>query len=196
VALISKTRSFTQNFEAALFGNILGVEGRDLAVIAGVVAVVFAATFFGYKQVLFSTFDGELAAVYGVPVRRVETAFALALAATIVASMNVVGVTLIAAAIVIPPTTARLLTDSFGKMLVLSTAFGAGFGLVGMLCSYWFDVASGAAIVLLATAVFVVVYGATEARTALRGRARRTARRASLMPAVMPAIDGSGHQFD
>src|SRR5581483_410917 len=125
VALISKTRSFTRNFEAALFGNILGVSTRDLIVLALVTAAVVVAVFAAYKQLLFATFDPGLAKIYGVRTEWVETGFALALAATIVASLNIVGVTLIAAAIVIPPTTARLLTDSFGRMLVLSMAIGA-----------------------------------------------------------------------
>ncbi|MGH2530961.1 MAG: metal ABC transporter permease [Thermomicrobiales bacterium] len=164
VALISKSRSFTRNFEAALFGNILGVDERDLLVIAGVTLVVGAAIFFAYRQLLFTTFDLELARVYGVPTQWVDTGFALALAATIVASLNVVGVTLIAAAIVIPPTTARLLTDAFGKMLILSTAIGAACGFCGMFLSYHYDVASGAAIVLLSAALFAAVYAATGVR--------------------------------
>jgi ABC-type Mn2+/Zn2+ transport system permease subunit len=174
VALISKTRSFTRDFEAALFGNILGVTAQDLWVIAAVGLVVAAAVFFAYKQLLFSTFDPDLAAIYGVPTHWVEAGFALALAATIVASLNVVGATLIAAAIVIPSTTARLLTDSFGRMLVVSTLLGAACGALGMLGSYWFDVASGAAIVLLATAVFVVVLALTSARNGARGRRARS----------------------
>jgi manganese/iron transport system permease protein/iron/zinc/copper transport system permease protein len=164
VALISKTRSFTRNFEAALFGNILGVDQRDLLVIGGVTLVIAAAIFFGYKQLLFTTFDAELAQVYGVRTQWVDTAFALALAATIVASLNVVGVTLIAAAIVIPPTTARLITDSFGRMLVISTLLGAACGFFGMFLSYEYDIASGAAIVLLAAAIFAGTYAFTSLR--------------------------------
>jgi ABC-type Mn2+/Zn2+ transport system permease subunit len=170
VALISKTRRFTRNFEAALFGNILGVTREDIYVIAAVTAVITLATFFAYKQLLFATFDPELARVYGVPTHWVDTGFALALAATIVASMNVVGVTLIAAAIVIPPTTARLLTKSFGRLLILSTAIGAACGFFGMFVSYEYDIASGAAIVLLSAAVFASVYAATTAKRALLTR--------------------------
>jgi manganese/iron transport system permease protein/iron/zinc/copper transport system permease protein len=190
VALISKTRSFTRDFEAALFGNILGVTPQDLWVIAGVGLVVAAAVFFAYKQLLFSTFDADLAAIYGVPTNWVETGFALALAATIVASLNVVGATLIAAAIVIPSTTARLLTDSFGKMLVISTVLGALCGGLGMLGSYWFDVASGAAIVLLATAMFAAVLALTSARQGARGRRARALQAPGR--AAAPAPSGSG----
>ena len=97
----------------------------DLLVVAAVTVAVaiFIALF--YKQLLFMTFDPEVAPIFGMRTGRVDTLFALALAATIVASINVVGVTLIAATLIIPATTARLLTDAFGRMLVLSAFLGA-----------------------------------------------------------------------
>jgi manganese/iron transport system permease protein/iron/zinc/copper transport system permease protein len=166
MALISKSRSFEKNFESALFGNILGVTPEDLMAIGLVSAVVAVAVFFGYKQLLFATFDPEIAPIYGVPTRWVDAAFALALAATIVVCMNVVGVTLIAAAIVIPPVSARLLTNSFGPLVLISTLVGAACGFFGMFVSYYWDVASGPAIILLAAAAFSAVY----VLTGLRGR--------------------------
>ena len=170
VALNSRSRSFEQNFESALFGNILGVTPEDLLAI-GVVAIVIAiAVFFAYKQLLFTTFDPEIAPIYGVPMRWVDAGFALALAATIVVCMNVVGVTLIAAALVIPPVAARLLTDSFGRLTMISVAFGALCGLAGMFVSYYWDVASGPAIILLAAAAFGIVFLLTGAKRGLRSR--------------------------
>ena len=106
-------------------------------------------------------FDPELAAVFGIPSSWIETGFALALAAVIVASMNIVGVTLIAAAIVIPPSTARLLTNSFGTMMLLSTAIGVFGGAVGMFISFHQDISSGSAIVLFNAGFFAVVYAST-----------------------------------
>lgn len=122
------------------------------------------------RQLVFTTFDPELAKVFGIPPHWVDTGFALALAATIVASMNIVGVTLIAAAIVIPPSTARQITQSFGMTLILSTAIGAFSGFVGMFLSYEYDVASGAAIVLLSAAIFAVVYLVTTIHRELLAR--------------------------
>jgi ABC-type Mn2+/Zn2+ transport system permease subunit len=203
VALISKTRSFTRNFEAALFGNILGVTVRDICVIFGVTLVVSLAIFFAYKQLMFATFDSELARVYGVPTQWVDTGFALALAATIVASLNVVGVTLIAAAIVIPPTTARLLTDSFGRMLILSTVIGAATGFFGMFLSYEYDIASGAAIVLLSAGIFAAVYAGTALHKVLVTGRERVAEEQprSLTPATntlarVPAPAVEEHVFE
>jgi manganese/iron transport system permease protein len=156
VALISKTRSFTRNFESALFGNILGVTPTDLIVVGVVTVGVAAFIVLFYKRLLFMTFDPEVAPIYGINVGFVDSLFALAMAATIVASINVVGVTLIAATLVIPSTTARLLTDSFARMIVISTIIGAAAGVVGMYVSYWLDISSGATIVLLEAAAFAV----------------------------------------
>ena len=157
VALISRASRVTKNFDAALFGNLLSVSGNDLWVIAGVFAVTVAAVFMLYKQLLFLTFDPEVAPIYGVRSGWLDSLFALILAATIIASIRIMGVTLIAASLVIPPVIARLLTDRFARMLVLSTILGAVLGFAGMFVSYEFDIASGAAIVLLSAAVFVLV---------------------------------------
>jgi len=77
--------------------------------------MVATIIFFLYKQLLFTTFSSEVAQVYGVRTEWVDTFFSLALAAALIASMQILGVTLIAAALVIPAITARLLTDSFNR---------------------------------------------------------------------------------
>lgn len=164
VALISRYRHFTRNFDAALFGNILGVSPEDVIVVALVTLAVAAIIFFTYKHLLFTTFDPEVAQIYGVQTPWVDTLFALMLAAALMASMQILGVTLIAAALVIPAITARLLTDSFNRLIVYSVVIGALTGLIGMYLSYYLDIASGASIVLLQAAVFVVVLTITSAQ--------------------------------
>lgn len=156
VALISRYRRFTRSLDAALFGNILGVTVQDVWVVAAVTLVVALIIFFMYKQLLFTTFSEDVAQIYGVRTEWVDTLFSLALAAALIASMQILGVTLIAAALVIPAITARLLTDSFNRMIVLSTLIGMFTNLIGMYLSYYIDVASGATIVLVQAAVFAV----------------------------------------
>ena len=133
IALISRFRTFTRSFDAALFGNILGVTNGDLIAIVLVVLASALIVLVGYKFFLFATFDPEVARYYGVPTGWVDSMLALVLAATIVVSIQVLGVTMIAAAIVIPPIVARLLTNSFGRMMTLSAGVwrflrdGAGY---------------------------------------------------------------------
>jgi ABC-type Mn2+/Zn2+ transport system permease subunit len=158
VAGISSQRRFTRNFEAALFGNVLGITPADLWMIAGVAVVSTLGILLLYKPLLFSTFDEEVAEVYGVPTRWVNTLFSLILAAVIIASMQVMGVTLIAAALVIPASAARLLTQRFGPLLCLASLLGAGVSVLGMYASYYLDLASGATIVLFGTALFLIAW--------------------------------------
>ena len=155
VALISRVRAFTTNFEAALFGNVLGVTTNDVWVIVTVTVLTALAVFFLYKQLLFTTFDRDVARVYGVRVEWVDTLLSLILASAIIASMQTLGVTLIAAALIIPPIIARLLTDSFSHMLMVSVVVGTVAAGVGMYLSYLIDVASGATIVLVAAGMFL-----------------------------------------
>lgn len=166
VALISHFRSFSQGFEAALFGNVLGVSRADLAVVALVAAGVSALVLWNYRALLFTSFDPEVAEISGVSTARMDALLALILASTIIATMQVLGVTLIAAALIVPAVTARLLTDRFGRMVWLSVAMGASTGAVGIYLSYHLDVASGPAVVLVSSALFAAVF--------LAGPGRRT----------------------
>lgn len=159
VAIISQYRRFTKNFEAALFGNILGVTSEDLWIIGTVAFFAVLLIFIFYRQFLFTTFDAEVARIYGVPSGWIEGLFSLILAATIIVSMQVMGVTMIAAAIVIPAVTARLVTDSFNKMVFISMIIGIVCGVVGMYLSFHLNVSSGATIVLVAAAIFMLGYG-------------------------------------
>jgi ABC-type Mn2+/Zn2+ transport system permease subunit len=178
IALISHYRTFTRSFDAALFGNILGVTENDLLAILAVTAAAFALVLVLYRRLLFTTFDPEVAPFFGVDTAWVDTIFSLILAGTIVVSMQVLGVTLIAATLVIPPVTARLLTDNFTRLMVLSVIIGALCGLIGIYTSYYVDVSSGANIVLVASLAFVAAMlysGARNRLTTVRGLAAQRA---------------------
>ncbi|HEY9891556.1 MAG TPA: metal ABC transporter permease [Candidatus Sericytochromatia bacterium] len=154
VAIISTYRKFSQNFEAALFGNVLGVSPTDLWVVTGVTIVLLGLVFCFYRPLLFWSFDREVAQVHGVPVLAMDTLFALMLATLLVATLNILGVTLIISAVVIPASIARLLSNHFGYMMLISGALGAAISFVGIYLSYHFDIASGASVVLLSTLIF------------------------------------------
>ena len=180
IVLISRYKSFTRDFEAALFGNILGVSVEDLVAIVVVALAAVAVLFVAYKYFLFATFDGEVAQFYGVPTGWVETLFSLVLAATIVVSMQVLGVLLIAGATVIPPVAARMLSDRFRTVLLLSTGLGAAWGFVGIYISYFIDVSSGASVVLVEAAVFALVMSYTNLRPRRVPSPLQNARRATV----------------
>ncbi|MSP78783.1 MAG: metal ABC transporter permease [Dehalococcoidia bacterium] len=181
VLLISRGHSFARNFEAALFGNVLGVTTGDILMIAVVSVVVVTVTFLAYWQFLFVTFDAEVASVYGVKTGVFNTLFSLMLAGSILVSAQVVGVTLIAAALVTPAVVARFMTSSFRVMLAISTLAGALSGLLGVFASYYVDAASGATIVLVGSSLFVLALGYRYARE------RRSGQRAAPSPTELDA---------
>jgi ABC-type Mn2+/Zn2+ transport system permease subunit len=158
IILISVQRTFVVNFEALLWGNVLGVAAADVWVVVGVAVATSAFVFLRYRQLLFATFDPEVAEVSGVRTSRVDVMLAVALTATIAATMNVIGVTMIAAMLVIPPVIGRLLTDSFSRMLWISVGVGTVCGFAGVYGSYYLDWSSGGTVVLTAGLLFVVAF--------------------------------------
>jgi ABC-type Mn2+/Zn2+ transport system permease subunit len=166
IIIISAQRTFVVNFEALLWGNVLGVAPSDVPIVIGVAVFAAVAVFFGYRQLLFTTFDPEVAEVSGVRTERVDILLALMLTATIAATMNVLGVTMIAAMLVIPPVIARLLTDSFARMVWISVAVGTLCGFAGVYGSYYLDWSSGGTVVIAAAGLFVAAFAAS----GLRGR--------------------------
>jgi manganese/iron transport system permease protein/iron/zinc/copper transport system permease protein len=161
LALIKVFGSAGKNADSYLFGNVLGVDRAQVVLVSVVALLAAAVVFFAYRPLLFSTFDPEVADVSGVRTARVDALLMLVLAATILATMNVLGVTLVAATLVIPPVVARMLTNSFSRMLVLSTAIGTFSGFTGMVASYHLDIAPGPTIVLTGSALFALVFLAT-----------------------------------
>ncbi|MCH9639873.1 MAG: metal ABC transporter permease [Betaproteobacteria bacterium] len=154
IVIISQQRTLNRSLDAALFGNILGITDFDLMVIGLVTAATMIMMFFMYRPLLFSTFDNEAAQVFGIKTERVQLLFALLLTLSIIVSMNIVGVTMIAAALIMPAMTARMLTDNFSTMQIYAIAIGIFIGAGGMYLSYFLNVSSGATIVLFGALTF------------------------------------------
>jgi manganese/iron transport system permease protein/iron/zinc/copper transport system permease protein len=187
IALKNKLPRSGKSTDALLFGSILGVSPTDVIVVAGACALVAVIVLLRYRALLFNTFDPDVAEVSGVNAWRTEGLLMVMLAAAILACMNVLGVTLIAATLVIPAVVARMVTSSFSTMLWLSTLIGAAAGGLGMYVSYFADISSGATIVLVGTAAFLVVYAAT-GRQGLR-RAAHMAEHPAPDPAPLALVD-------
>ncbi|HVM07111.1 MAG TPA: metal ABC transporter permease [Acidimicrobiales bacterium] len=161
LALLKVFGSAGKNPDSYLFGNVLGVDRQQVGLVLLVTIVAGLVVFFAYRPLLFATFDPDVADVSGVPTARIDALLMLLLAATILTTMNVLGVMLVAATLVIPPVVARMLTNSFSRMLLMSTAIGAASGFIGMVASYHLDIPSGPMIVLVGTAAFAAVFAAT-----------------------------------
>lgn len=154
VMLINTGHSPIKNFEAMLFGNILAVTDFDFMVISIVTIITILFIFFFQKRLLFTIFDRETAKVYGINTDRVDILFSLVLASVVISAMNSIGVTLLAVAIIAPAASARLLTNNFFKMLLLSSIIGISTAFLGMYTSFYIDSPSGATIVLFGASGF------------------------------------------
>ena len=168
VALLTLYGNKGPSFDAALFGSIIGVADSDVLVVAGTTLFTIAVVVARYRALLFSTFDPEVADVSGVRVARTDALLMLVLSLAILATLTIIGVTLVAATLVIPAVVARMLTNSFSRMLWISSALGAAGGFIGMNLSYHLDVPSGTMIVLVDAAAFCIVLMVTGGRSLRR----------------------------
>jgi manganese/iron transport system permease protein/iron/zinc/copper transport system permease protein len=148
--------------DALLFGSVLGVSPTEVASVTALAAVVGVVVVVRYRSLVACSFSPDVAAAAGLPVRRLEALLLVLLAVAVLAAMNVMGATLVAAAVVVPPATVRLLTSRFAVLLAGSTVLGAATGAAGMLAAYHVDVAPGPTVVLVQGLCFALaVAGAT-----------------------------------
>jgi len=158
VALISTVKTYAMDLTHILFGNVLGVSSTDLFLTAGVGLGVLITIFLLYKEFLIVSFDPLFAATLRLPVETLRTLMLVLLALTIVVSLQTVGVGLVTAMLVTPGATAYLLSKRLSTMMVISAAVGAISSISGLYLSFYINVASGAAVVLIATGIFVLAY--------------------------------------
>lgn len=156
VALMAGTPDYRQNLLGYLFGNILLVQDGDLVFAAILVGTSIAVTLLFFKELLFISVDEETARAAGLPAARLRYLLLTLIAVTIVSAIKVVGIILVSAFLVIPAATAQTLAPSVRSMLVLSVAFALTSVVGGLWISWVLDLPSGAAIVLLAAALFFV----------------------------------------
>ncbi len=156
IALISTVRSYSLDLAHFLFGDVLGVRASDL-VLTGIFGGAIVVTIIAfYKEFMVLSFDPVLAATLRLPARLLEYLLMVMIAVAIVVSLQTVGVALMVAMLVTPAATAYLLTRRLPTMMALAGFIGAASSVVGLYLSYYLSVASGAAIVLVCTAVFLV----------------------------------------
>ena len=154
VLLMSTARDYASDLQDFLFGNILGVDQLDIVLVVSLAALVLAIVVALYKELLFSSFDPVMAQASGLPTDFLYYLLLVLIAVTIIVSLQAAGIVLVAALLVTPAATAYQLTTRFRSMMVVSAIVGVGSAIVGLYASYYLNAASGATIVLAATACF------------------------------------------
>jgi zinc transport system permease protein len=156
IIFIFLKRQYSSDAFNYLFGSILSVTLLDI-VVPIILIIITLLLFPFWKRWAYTSFDRELAQADRIPVQFDDYLLSILIAVTIVVSIKVVGIVLIAAFLVIPPAASRLLNNSFSKMTVVSIIIGVSTALIGLWISYYMNVPSGATIILLQAAVFFAV---------------------------------------
>ncbi len=182
VALISLSHTYQVDLFGYLFGNILSVSDGDLWLLAGMCVVVLAAVGLLFKEFLFVAFDEEVARASGLPVTALSFVLLTCLALAVVAAIRVVGIILVEALLVIPAAIGYQLARGYRSMLCIAVLSAVLSALMGLFVSYFFNVAAGATIVLVLTAVFFGAVALSRSRRVAVARPLLVEQRAPTLP--------------
>ena len=158
IALISTVRSYTVDLSHFLFGDILGVTNADLRLILIFSAIILLIVFFFFKEFLVMSFDPTLAITLRLPARLLDKLLLILIAITIVVALQAVGISLMVAMLITPAASAYLLTKRLPLMMLLAALFATFASIIGLYLSFYLSIASGAAIVLTTSAIFIIVW--------------------------------------
>jgi manganese/iron transport system permease protein len=172
VVLVSTLAAYQRDVADLLFGQILAVSQRDLYLAAGTTAIAVVTTLLLNKELSLIGFDRDMALAMGYPVFLLDLVLLGLITLAIVVSLQAIGNILVLAMLVTPAATARLLTQRLATMQLLSAVLGVAAGVIGLYISFWWNVASGGAVVLTTTAIFFLVFAVVELGPRLPPRAK------------------------
>ncbi len=192
VLLVRLAGSYNLDLMSYLFGSILALSWNDVAIIAivGVIAAAFILLFF--KELLFISFDEETATASGLPVRFAYYGLLVTMALTIVISIKLVGIILVSALLVIPAAAGVQLSRNYRWVLLIAVLVGTASVVLGLYLSFWYDVASGATIVLVLFASFLLSMAFSPRRRYMQRLRRRGDRDATERRGHDLGLGGSG----
>lgn len=172
------------DLKAIIFGNILAVAPEDVTQLVAISLVCLAVIALKWRDLLLFSFDPNQARVLGLRVRVLHLTLLLLLSATTVAALQAVGAILVVAMLITPGATAYLLTDRFGRMLIIGAVLGAVTAFAGAYASYFLNGETGGCIVVLQTLLFLAAFVFAPKHGLLA--ARRARLTTCLMPAAKP----------
>jgi manganese/iron transport system permease protein len=158
IALISTVENYTIDLTHFLFGDVLGISTSDLIRITIFAGGVILLVLIFYKEFMVISFDPILAITMRLPVRGLDYLLMILIAVTVVVSLQTVGIALMVAMLITPAATAYLLSRRLPVMMILASVIASISGVIGLYLSYYANIASGAAIVLSATTIFLLVF--------------------------------------
>ncbi|GAP22877.1 metal ABC transporter permease [Leptolinea tardivitalis] len=158
IAIISTIRTYAVDLSHILFGDVLGVSSSDLIQISILAFVIIMLVLVFYRPFKIISFDPVLATTLKLPAEQLRTLLLILISLTIVTSLQTVGIGLVAAMLVTPAASAFLLTNRLSRMMLVSAGIGVLSSVLGLYISYYVSIASGSAIVLVSTLIFIFSY--------------------------------------
>ncbi len=154
VLFIGLSKRYNVDLFGFLFGNILAVSSGDIIGISIVGTVVIAIVLLFFKELVYISFDEEMAWVSGIPVSFVQYLFMTILAVSIIVAIKLIGIVLVSSLLVIPAAISNQLTDKLEKMVILSISTALFATIGGLFLSYFLDLPSGAVVVMILALIF------------------------------------------
>ncbi|MDV6239619.1 anchored repeat-type ABC transporter permease subunit [Trueperella bernardiae] len=158
LVIMARISTYTGSLESILFGSLTGVQPGDLTSIAIGAAAILTALALAHKKLVIVSLDRAYASSLGIRAGLVDVVLYLTIAAAVVMSVQIVGNILVLALLITPAATARLLTDRLVPMMLIAPAIGSAGAFFGIWASWVWDLPTGAAIVLILTAAFALVW--------------------------------------
>ena len=147
IIFVTLTPGYAPNLMSYLFGSIITVTAIDLWLMLSLAVVVTAFFTILFRPILYISFDEQFATTRGIPVMLMNYLLIILVALTVVLSIRIAGIILVLSILTIPQNIANLFTNRFGKIMVWSVLLGFVASLLGLICSYYMDIPSGATII-------------------------------------------------
>ncbi|MCY6485697.1 metal ABC transporter permease [Clostridium aestuarii] len=159
ILFIAFTPGYPPDMTSYLFGNILRVSKMDIKVmiVLDMIVVFLVIMLFNYFKAYL--FDAEFTSILGINTVFLEYLIYVLIACTIVVLIRVVGIILIIALLTVPPAIAKQFTYNLSKIMITSSLLGVMFGFVGLVISYYFNIASGASIIIVSVIGYMIISG-------------------------------------
>jgi ABC-type Mn2+/Zn2+ transport system permease subunit len=158
VLFVGMMDRYSVNIPSLLFGSALTISQESFIALVSITVIILVLFFLVKKELLFITFDEEMALVSGIPVKVLNYLFLVLISGIITVSIKAIGTLLVVAMIIIPASAAYQWTYNTNRMIFLSASFGALASFIGLIISYIYDLPTGATIVLSVVVIFMISF--------------------------------------
>jgi len=157
IIFVDLTPGYNVDLMSYLFGSIIAVSSMDIVYMSLLDIFIIAIVLFFYKEILAVSYDSEFATLRGINVKFFYTLILILSALCVVAAIKAVGLILVIALLTIPTYLAEIFASKLSTMMLISTIFATIFTILGLIVSYFYDISSGASIVLVAVIVLSAI---------------------------------------